>query len=112
LRNSYDERAFASIGRNGFLEAAMEHLLFDLKLTRSQAETAIRWVAMSIAATPKSDRPSKYGEARRSVERIVDRYGLKGVEAANCITQTMMALDTLVGLLELRRKSDGWANAA
>ena len=90
----------------------MEHFLFDLKLTRSQAETAIRWIAMSIAATPEQDRPAKYEAARRAVEQIINGYGLKGGEASNCITQTMLALDALIALLEVRRKSSGWANAA
>jgi hypothetical protein len=90
----------------------MEHLLLDLELTRSRAETAIRWIAMSIAAAPEPDRASKYARARRGIAQIIDRYGLKGAEAADCITQTMLALDALIGLLEIRRQSHRRAKAA
>jgi hypothetical protein len=88
----------------------MENLLLDYSLTRPRAETAIRWVAMGIAAIPSQERLPQYALARRGIEKTVARCGLAGAEAR--VAKSMAALHMLVRELELRRKSFAPAGAA
>jgi len=86
--------------------------LLRLRLSAARVETAIRWIAMGIAATPEHLRMPKYASARESIAEVIERYGIGRAEGEACVRRNMEALFGLVRELEIRRGSKVGAKAA
>ncbi len=66
------------------------------KEVNPQTTVLLRWLAMSIAAAPKDERAVQYLIVRSSIAASVERFGVKGAEAEECLARYMEVIRGLV----------------
>jgi hypothetical protein len=80
----------------------MEKTLLNLKITRARSETAMRWIAMGIAATAEHERLARYAIVRDSIAEVIVREGAIGIDGEACVRKNMESLFRLVCELEAK----------
>jgi hypothetical protein len=68
-----------------------------------QLTSMIRWMAMTILKAAHEDRGTRYVAVRQTMMNAIDRFGLKGREAADCLMRNMQAVRSYL------RKCDAFA---
>jgi hypothetical protein len=56
---------------------------------KSQSNTVLRWLAMSIVAAPEDKRGVQYLTVRSNMAASLERFGIKGAEAKECLERNM-----------------------
>jgi hypothetical protein len=74
------------------------------------AETPLRWLAMSIVAVPPEMRGVQYLIVRKNMTESLERFGLKGKEAEDCRAKNMDMIRAFIREIEAVTGED--ANAA
>jgi len=57
-----------------------------------QLNSMIRWMAVSILKAAPEDRGARYVAVRQTMMDAIDRFGLEGREAADCLMRNMQAV--------------------
>jgi hypothetical protein len=61
-----------------------------------QITDMIRWMAAAIFKAPPEDRGMRYVAVRQTMMKAIDRFGLEGREASDCLMRNMQAVRSYV----------------
>jgi hypothetical protein len=72
-------------------------------------ETPLRWLAMSIVAAPPEKRGVQYLIVRKNMTDSLERFGLRGDEARDCLEKNMDMIRAFVREIEAVTAEDASA---
>ncbi|MFI5014114.1 MAG: hypothetical protein ACHQAY_17390 [Hyphomicrobiales bacterium] len=90
-------------------EAKMETPAPGHRSLHSPSITVLRWLAMSIVAAPEDGRGVQYLTVRNNMAASIERFGLSGTEAKECLERNMDMIRDLVREIETTLRSEAEA---